>query len=532
MTRVGIYGWGIVAPRSPNVEAFAANLESAESWLSPFDDFGPSTFLAGEPEFDFRTYRPWIDERFPASKFPQLDQKMGMMIQYALGAFIQALGQNPGLEQTLQELGAETQILIGTGLGGLPTSYDCSIELYRAQRRWDRFWADASRNSDRNRYEGLDASGRTSLHEEWNIPQEPASSGAAAQDVEEREDLEAEWNAFWMGRSDGLAEYLQAFDEIESEGVLGEVERGKLGLIRRKRAALDRLQSKWSCPTPPWLSVSPDLLWNISNIPAAQISMIGRLTGPAYAPVAACSSFGLGLDLGLRAIQSGVAKAVVVGATDPPPHALVVGAFYRANVLAANRSASVPLTDLRGTHVAGGACVWILGDRDYMSARGYEPLGLEILGTGVTSDADHIITPSEAGPQEAIRIALSRAGVDDVSELGSWDLHATGTPGDFREVANLEQLLPETIAVTARKGTFGHGMSVGGGWELTAQHLGLVNGRLFPSPLTRETLHTEIGALPFRYVLDASLPESRSIAGKLSMGIGGINACVISRRWS
>ncbi len=532
MTRVGIYGWGIVAPRSPNVDAFAANLESAESWLSPFDGFGPSTFLAGEPEFDFATYRPWIEERFPASKFPQLEQKMGMMIQYALGAFIQGLGQNPGLEQTLQELGAETQILIGTGLGQLPTQYDCSIELYRAQRRWDRFWADASRNSDRNRYEGLDPRGRRSLQEEWNIPREPASSEAAALDVEEREDLATLWNVFWMRRSDGLAEYLQAFDEIESEGVLGEVERGKLGVIRRKRASLDRLQSKWSCPTPPWLSVSPELLWNISNIPAAQISMIGRLTGPAYAPVAACSSFGVGLDLGLQAIQSGAAKAVVVGATDPPPHPLAVGAFYRANVLAANSSASVPMTDLRGTHVAGGACVWILGDREYMSARGYEPLGLEILSTGITSDADHIITPSEEGPQQAIRIALSRAGVADISELGTWDLHATGTPGDFREVANLKELLPEAVAVTARKGTFGHGMAVGGGWELTAQYLGLVHGRLFPSPLTQETLHNEIGALPFRYVLNASLPESRGIAGKLSMGIGGINACIISRRWS
>ena len=49
MARVGIYGWGIVAPRSPNVEAFASNLESAQSWLTPFYGFGPSTFLAGEP---------------------------------------------------------------------------------------------------------------------------------------------------------------------------------------------------------------------------------------------------------------------------------------------------------------------------------------------------------------------------------------------------------------------------------------------------------------------------------------------------
>lgn len=529
MSRVGIYGWGIVAPRSPNVDAFASNLESAQSWLTPFEGFGPSTFLAGEPAYDFREYKDWIDERFPASKFPQLEQKMGAMIQYGLGAFIQALGQNPGLEQTLQELGTRTQILIGTGLGQLPTSYDCSIALDRAQRRWDRFWADASRNSDRNRFEGLETGGRSELSERWRVPTDPRTLDP---ELEDRDRVESEWNAFWMRRSDGLAEYLEASDEIESEGIDADIEREKLRLIRRKRAALERLQSKWGCPTPPWEAVPTDLLWNIANIPAAQISMIGRITGPAYAPVAACSSFGICLDLGLKAIRSGAARAVVVGATDPPPHPLTVASFYSARVLAAGRSPSVPMTDLRGTHVSGGACVWILGDHEYMTRRGFRPVGLELLGVGVTSDADHIITPSEEGPQQAIRAALENAGIRDAGELGTWDLHATGTPGDFREVTNLKEILPETVAVTARKGTFGHGMGVGGGWELTAQHLGLVRGHLYPSPLRQQSLNTEIGSLPFRYVLDVAVPDPGGAAGKLSMGIGGINACVISRRWS
>ena len=33
------------------------------------------------------------------------------------------------------------------------------------------------------------------------------------------------------------------------------------------------------------------------------------------------------------------------------------------------------------------------------------------------------------------------------------------------------------------------------------------------------------------YVFDESCPASRGVAGKLSMGIGGINACVLSRPW-
>jgi len=527
MTRIGIYGWGVVAPRSRDVESFAANLASSDSWLTPFDGFGPSNFLVGDPDFDFADYRPWIEERFPPSKYPQLRQKMGDTTLMAIGAFIQALGQNDGIETTLRELGSEAQVLVGTGLGELPTFYDTSIELFRAQRRWDRFWAQPERNGDRMRYEEAPTAERDDLRVEWSIPDDPTRHGG---NPDERELVSLEWHRFWMERSDGLRRFLDAWNDIESQGVSGTVAAGKLHAIRRKRTAIDRLMREWECPAPPWMSVSTNLLWNIHNTPASQISMLGHITGAAYAPVAACSTFGVALHLGMQAIRSGEARAVVVGAADPPPHPLTVGTFYGARVLAADRSPSVPLTELRGTHAAGGSCVWILGDVDYMSARGYEPVGLELLGVGVTADADHIITPSQEGPQECIRRAFLDAGLD-ASEVSTWDLHATATPGDIQEVTNLRTLLGGSVALTARKGTFGHGMAVAGGWELMAQHLGMVRGELFPTPLQSGELNEHLRELPFRYVASAGCSIPEGAAGKLSMGVGGINACTISRPW-
>ena len=528
MPRIGIYGWGVVAPRSPDVDTFARNLESCESWLTPFDGYGPSNFLVGEPEFDFGRYRPWVDARFPPNKFPQLRSKMGLTTQYAIGAFIQALEHNPGLEQTLQELGADAQVLLGTGLGEVPTISACAVELDRAQRRWDEFWAAPERNADRRRWQHADASERALLRERWGVPPEPSGAdGASAIDAELPA---AEWNRFWMRRSDALAAFLERWNAIEAEGVTGDVESGKLRLIRRKKAALEKLRNEVGCPTPPWLAVSTNLLWNIHNTPASQVSMLGRITGAAFAPVAACSTFGVCLHLGIRAIRTGEARAVVVGAADPPPHPATVGAFYAARVLAADREPSLPLTDLRGTHVAGGACVWVLGDVEFMRERGHEPVGLELLGVGLSSDADHIITPSREGPQTAVERALADAGVGG-EEIATWDLHATATPGDVLEVDNLRDLLGESVLLTARKGTFGHGMSVGGGWELMAQHLGLERGRLYPTPLRLERLHPALARMPFRYVMDAGCEGVTGVAGKLSMGVGGINACVISRPW-
>lgn len=522
MTRIGVFGWGLVAPRSPNIDAFARNLEANGSWLAPFEGFGRDNFLVGKPDFRFADYRPWIDDRFPPSRFRQLEDKMDWPTLFAIGAFIQSLEQNPGIEQVLAELGSAAHVYVGVGLGNLQTIERAGIDLYRAQRRWNRFWGSPDHNSALREY----------LHQEpaqqaaWgDVPPAPESVPLA-----EREDAEEVWWRFWADRSPELAEYLAANSEIESLVIEGDVEQGKMRVMKERSRRHARLQKEWEAPDPPWSQVSANVIWNIPNTPAAQISILGRIRGMAIAPSAACSTFGVTLKLGIDAIRRGEAKVVVIGATDPPPIGITVGAFYSGRVLTADATVSKPLSGLRGTHVAGGSVIWILGDHEYLTARGFRPLGIEPLAVGVTSDADHIITPSKEGPTAAIRKALAEAGVNG-EEIVSWDLHATATPGDYQEVATLRDVLPESVLITARKGTFGHGMSAGGGWELTAQYLGFERGHLFPTPLAPGELNREIAGLHQRFVFNQGCPLPAGPVGKLSMGIGGINACVISRPW-
>ena len=516
--RVGVFGWGIVAPRSPDIDAFAANLGACDSWLTPFHGFGRDTFLVGAPAFAFADYRAWIDARFPPRRFPQLEEKMDWPSLYAIGAFIQSLGQNRGIESELRQLGAAAHVYVGTGLGNIGTLYDASVALERAQQAWNGFWADPEHNSALRAH--LDGPG-----DPGDVPPDPASLPGA-----EREAAERRRREYWADRSPELAQYLAELAEIEGIGISGEVETGKARAMRARETLRLKLRRKWGTPDPPWL-VSANVVWNIHNTPAAQVSMVGGIKGLAFAPVAACSTFGVALRLAMSAIRSGDAKAVVVGATDPPPHPLVVGAFYSARVLSADGRVSVPLTRLQGTHISGGAVVWIVGDYDYMTAKGFTPLGMEPLAVGVSSDADHIVTPSVEGPAEAIRQALTAAGASP-GDIGSWDMHATATPGDFSEVTMFRSVLPATVIATARKGTFGHGMSASGGWELTAQYLGYARGRLFPTPLAGGALHPLIGAIHDAFVLDSERDIPDGLAGKISIGIGGVNACVISRPWS
>lgn len=470
--RIGIFGWGVVAPRSPDIETFRRNLASSESWLAPFNGFGPDNFLVGTPQFDINAYEAWVSERFAPRHFRRLVDKMDYPALYAVGAFIQALGQNRGLEDVLQRLGTAAHVYVGTGLGSLHTIHRESVSLHERQERW---------------------------------------------------------TAFWVGREHDLTSYLQELAAIDSASIEGSIDTGKLHAIRDREKNRARLQERWNAPEPPW-TVSPEVIWNIQNTPAAQISILGRITGMAFAPVAACSTFGVALRLAMNAINDGHAKAVVVGASDPPPHPLTVGSFYSARVLSANRNVSLPLTRLQGTHVSGGAVIWIVGDMEYMQAQGFHPLGIEPIGVGVTSDAHHIITPSIEGPKTAIMHALEAAGARP-EDIATWDLHATATPGDYSEVTTLRSILSRSVLVTARKGTFGHGMSAGGGWELTAQYLGYADGHLFPTPLARENLNTAIAETHENFVFDESQDAPAGLAGKLSMGIGGINACVISRRF-
>jgi hypothetical protein len=492
-----------VAPRSPDIAAFERNLDSAESWLTPFNGFGPDDFLVGMPEFSFAVYRDWISERFPPSRFRQLEEKMDLPALYAIGAFIQSLGQNPGIEAELHRLGTAAHVYVGSGIGNVDTISRGALALAKAQRRWDRFWA--------------------------QDPERPRPIPPMPEDGED-DDAEDAWWHEQAARSPGLHAYLRELAEVESLVVEGDVEAGKMSLMKEKQRRLGQLQKRWGCPTPPWQSVSANLVWNLHNTPASQITMLGHITGLAFAPVAACSTFGVSLKLAADAIRRGEAQAVVVGATDPPPHPLVVGAFYAARVIAADAAVSKPLTGLRGTHVAGGSALWILGDWEHMTARGFRPLGMEPLAVGVSSDADHIITPSTEGPTAAIEQALAAAAVRP-AEIASWDLHATATPGDFKEVSTLRGVMPESVLVTARKGTFGHGMAAGGGWELTAQYLGYARGRLFPTPLGPGELNPRIAALHKLFAFDRPSPAPAGPAGKLSMGIGGVNACVVSRPW-
>ena len=523
--RVGVYGWGVVAPGARNVAALEALLASGTTALgtggsAARQDLGGGLFASGDPHFEVADYEAWIAARHGDAYVARMRSKMGENVLFAVGATIQALSCDPKLESLVREADGACQVFIGSGVSDLPESYRAASSLQRATRVWNHFWAQPAHCSARRRLDQEKAPPPG--------PPPPADPATLPVDSEERYDALGAWDAYWASHSADLRAFLQRFSDVERLDADDEDhEKAHINAIRKRVRAHRALVEEVGCPPPPWTAVSSNLIWNIQNAAAAQVTMLLGTHGAAWAPVGACSTFGVALKCGRDAILRGEAKVAIVGTTDPRPDGALTGAFHAARVMPGIGEVNVPFTSLRGTHVSGGSCVWLVGDAEWCESRGLRPIGGYVDAVALSSDAEHIITPSQSGPRLAIAEAYREAGIapDDVALI---DLHATGTPGDLNELALVDDFIGETTRITARKGQLGHGMANSGGWELTALALGLVRGAALPTGIPLEKLHPRVRRAASVVGLEPVALHGK-VGVKLMLGIGGLTACVVLR---
>ncbi len=542
-----MFGWGIVAPGARNVAALDTMLREGGTALKTASrpELGEGLFAVGDPDFSIDDYTSWVAERKGEAFATRLKKKMGDNVLFALGATVQAMQCDPQLEKIARELDEECHVYVGSGVGDLPQSYAAVRSLDRATRAWNQFWAAPERCAARKKFE---ESGVV------DGPAPPPNPATLPLDSEERLEARAEWDAFWAARSTQLKEFMLRVVAIEANvggdsdvppsgsragaaahGRTTGTEKAQLDAIRRRVKALRALLDEVECPPPPWTAVSPDLIWNIQNAPAAQITMLLDVHGAAWAPVGACSTFGVALKCGRDAILRGEAKMAIIGTTDPRPDPALVGAFHEARVMSGTGEVNAPFTSLRGTHLSGGACIWVLGDEEYFASKGLtKPVGGWVEAVALSSDAEHIITPSVSGPKRALTRAFEEAHVKP-NEIAIADLHATGTPGDLNELSLVEDYVGERTRITARKGQLGHGMANSGGWELTALALGLRAGEAYPTgigSIGSVAIHPHVRrpeAIVSAKAPLASSSDGSRVGFKLMLGIGGITSCVVIR---
>ncbi|MBA2298703.1 MAG: beta-ketoacyl-ACP synthase II [Actinobacteria bacterium] len=274
----------------------------------------------------------------------------------------------------------------------------------------------------------------------------------------------------------------------------------------------------------------------IPNMGAGWVSMELGTRGPLSSQCTACAASNMAIGEGADAIRLGRADVMFCGGTEAGITRVGIAGFGAMRALSRRNSdpqgASRPFDAGRDGFVMGEAgAVVVLEELEHAKARGAR-IYTELMGYGVSSDANHITEPDPTGenPARAMTMALRDAGID-ASEIGYINAHGTSTPlGDASETRVLKLALGEEnarrIPVSSTKGATGHCLGAAGAVEAIFTILATNRGVLPP------TINYEVEdpTCDLDYIPNEARESEISVGLSNSFGFGGHNACVVFRR--
>ena len=276
----------------------------------------------------------------------------------------------------------------------------------------------------------------------------------------------------------------------------------------------------------------------IPNMGAAWVSMQLGTKGPLSSQCTACAASNMAIGDGLDAIRLGRADVMLCGGTEAPVTEVGIAGFSAMRALSRRNddpeAASRPFDAGRDGFVMGEAgAVVVLEELEHAKARGAK-IYAELLGYGVSSDAQHITEPDPSGenPARAMTMAFHDAGVDP-GEIDYINAHGTSTPlGDASETRVIKLAVGEEHAretpISSTKGSTGHCLGAAGAVEAIFTTLAVKHGKL-PPTINYEDPDPEcdLDYIP-NEARDA--PDLR-VAVSNSFGFGGHNACIVLSRY-
>jgi 3-oxoacyl-[acyl-carrier-protein] synthase II len=275
----------------------------------------------------------------------------------------------------------------------------------------------------------------------------------------------------------------------------------------------------------------------IPNMGAAWVSMQLGTKGPLSSQCTACAASNMAMGDGLDAIRLGRADVMFCGGTEAPVTEVGIAGFSAMRALSRRNDdpekASRPFDAGRDGFVMGEAgAVVVLEELEHAQARGAK-IYAELLGYGVSSDAQHITEPDPTGenPARSMTMAFGDAGIDP-GEIDYINAHGTSTPlGDASETRVLKLALGEENArktpVSSTKGATGHCLGAAGAVEAMFCVLAVEHGVLPPTINYEEP----DPACDLDYIPNEARKADVRTAVSNSFGFGGHNATIVVRRF-
>ncbi len=273
----------------------------------------------------------------------------------------------------------------------------------------------------------------------------------------------------------------------------------------------------------------------IINLASGQVAIRFGAKGPNACTVTACATGNHCIGDGFRLIQRGEADVMLVGGAESTICPTAVAGFAAAKALSRRNDeperASRPFDKDRDGFVIGeGAGVLILEELEHAKSRGAR-IYAEVIGYAMNSDAFHITAPPDdgAGAVTCMERAIQDAGIAKES-VGYINAHATSTFADRIETQVIKHVFGDraySIPVGSTKSMTGHLLGAAGGIEAVFSVMAMHHG-IIPPTINLETPDPECD---LDYIPTHARPCDVDVAISNAFGFGGVNACLVFRRW-
>jgi 3-oxoacyl-[acyl-carrier-protein] synthase II len=274
----------------------------------------------------------------------------------------------------------------------------------------------------------------------------------------------------------------------------------------------------------------------IPNMGASRVSIELGTKGPLSAHCTACAASTMAIGDGLDAIRLGRADVVFAGGSEAPVTPVGIAGFAALRALSRRNDdperASRPFETDRDGFVMGEAGAMLVLEELGHATRRKASIYAELVGYGVSSDAQHLTEPDPTGRSQAraMLMACADAGVSP-DQIDYINAHGTSTPlGDASETRVIKRALGEhtarKVAVSSTKGATGHPLGAAGAVEAIFSTLAIHEG-VVPPTINYETPDPECD---LDYVPNEAREADVGVAVSNSSGFGGHNASIVLRR--
>jgi len=272
---------------------------------------------------------------------------------------------------------------------------------------------------------------------------------------------------------------------------------------------------------------------SIINMVAGMISIQYGLKGPNYSIVSACTTSTHAIGDAARLIEYGDADVMVAGGAEATINLLGVGGFCACKALSERNdspeTASRPFDKDRDGFVLGeGGAALVLEEYEHAKARGAR-IYAEVIGFGMSADANHMTAPSMDGPKRGMQAALRNAGLNP-SDIQYINAHGTSTPlGDANETEAIKLAFGDhayKMVVNSTKSMTGHLLGAAGAVEAVFTTLAIHNQ---VSPPTINIFNQD-PACDLDYAANSAREMKIDFALSNSFGFGGTNGTLVFRK--